>query len=198
MGEIQKLSTLDETQVNQAVGVFVEGFYNIFSSISKDKAKLHKLFKASFNSNMVYVYVQDGAAVGFLGVRTAGDCPVKLNREVFLETIRGFIGKVTFKVARAAMDAYNNANPVEAGGVFIDYLAIDPAYRGKGIGTKLIEYTRENLCQTYAMLDVLSYNKGAKKLYERMGFRVVRVRTNLIQILQGLGKTITMRLDVAP
>ena len=47
MNEIKKLSELDEKQVNQAISVFVEGFYNVFSSISKDREKLHKLFKYS-------------------------------------------------------------------------------------------------------------------------------------------------------
>jgi hypothetical protein len=44
MSEIKKLSELDDKQLNQAMDVFVEGFYNVFSSVSKDKEKLHARF----------------------------------------------------------------------------------------------------------------------------------------------------------
>jgi hypothetical protein len=40
MDEIRKLSELDESQMDQAISVFIEGFYNIMSVVSKDKEKL--------------------------------------------------------------------------------------------------------------------------------------------------------------
>jgi len=43
MDEIKKLSELDENQINQAMNVFIEGFYNIMSAITKDKEKLQRL-----------------------------------------------------------------------------------------------------------------------------------------------------------
>ena len=49
MNEIKKLSELDENQLSHSINVFVEGFYNVFKSVSKDKEKLHMIFKSSFD-----------------------------------------------------------------------------------------------------------------------------------------------------
>jgi len=52
MGEIVKLSQLDDRQLDQAVDVFIEGFYNTLQSVSNDKEKIHRIFRNSFDSNM--------------------------------------------------------------------------------------------------------------------------------------------------
>ena len=40
------------------------------SVVSKDKEKLHGLFKNSFDDDITYAYLQNGEAVGFLGLGT--------------------------------------------------------------------------------------------------------------------------------
>ena len=193
MNEIKKLSDLDEKQVDQAIGVFVEGFYSIFSSISKDKVKLHKLFKYSFDYDMAYAFLQDGEAVGFLGLANHRKRPVKLNKEVFMEMVGGFAGKVSYKAVSAALEKLNVADPQD---ICIDYIATSPEHRSKGIGTQIIRFVRENLGYKGIELGVFSKNPRAKAFYEREGFKVTKVKINLMTTLQGFGRPIAMRLDV--
>ena len=53
---------------------------------------------------------------------------------------------------------------------FIDQIEIVPEYQGRGIGTALINNVLARGCPVE--LDVLKVNVDARRLYERLGFRV--------------------------
>ncbi|MCL2060248.1 MAG: GNAT family N-acetyltransferase [Oscillospiraceae bacterium] len=192
MNEIRKLSELDENQVNQSIDVFIEGFYNVFSSISKEKKKLHRLFKNSFDYDISYAYLQDGEAVGFLGIADYQKRPLKLNREIFIETIGGIGGEISYKMMSAVMEKPHAVGPAE---IYIDYLATSPEHRSKGIGKQLIEFVRDTLGYKQILLEVFTKNTRAIAFYERFGFKQIKIQSNIITMLQGFGKPITMRMD---
>ena len=193
MDEIVKLSELDDNQLNQAIDVFIEGFYDTLKSVSKDKEKIHKLFKHSFDSDMTYAFLHEGDAVGFLGVANHHKRPIKLNKEVFIEVLGGLAGKQSYKAVSAAFEKIKVHNPDE---ILIDYIATDPNHRSMGIGRKMIEYVRDNLGYRYIWLEVSSKNPRGIAFYEREGFKKVGVNTNLMVLLSGFGKMITMRMEV--
>jgi ribosomal protein S18 acetylase RimI-like enzyme len=66
---------------------------------------------------------------------------------------------------------------------YIGHLAIDPDYRGLGIGEKLVEFHVENartLNRKKIELDVAETNPRAKKLYEKLGFSMIgKVRSKI-------------------
>ena len=190
--EIKKLSELDEKQIDQVISVFVEGFYNVFSSISKDKEKLHKLFKYSFDYNRAYAYLHNGEAVGVLGLSDYQARPLKLSEEVFAEIMRGFAGKVAYKQICKVLETPHTMKPQE---IFIDYIATNPMCRSKGIGTQLIEFIHNTLGYKHIELEVFSKNPRAKELYERLGFNSISVKRDFMTILKGYGNRIFMRWD---
>ena len=192
MVEIKKLSELEESQINQVLDVFIEGFYNIMSSISKDKKKLHRLFKNSFDYDITYAYLQNGEAVGFLGLGNHQKRALNLNKEIFLETLRGPGGKLAYKAMYSAMCKPHAGTPQE---VYIDFIATNPEHRSTGIGTKLIEFIRGDLGYRTIRLDVMTRNPRAKKFYERMGFKVIKTKLDLMTRLQGFGGRIIMKWE---
>jgi ribosomal protein S18 acetylase RimI-like enzyme len=69
--------------------------------------------------------------------------------------------------------------PPKKGVHYIAHLDIHPEYRGKGIGTSLINHfisNGKNLKRNSVELDVAVNNPGAKKLYEEMGFEYDHIR----------------------
>jgi len=63
-------------------------------------------------------------------------------------------------------------------GAFVGYLqtiCIDEARRGAGLGTRLIRFAEERIfCESpNVFLCVSSFNPGARRLYERLGYTVV-------------------------
>jgi GNAT superfamily N-acetyltransferase len=63
----------------------------------------------------------------------------------------------------------------------ITALAVCERYRGQGVGTFLMDYAKnyaqKNQCRTLS-LEVIEHNDGAKRLYLKYGFKVVK-KTNL-------------------
>lgn len=60
-------------------------------------------------------------------------------------------------------------------------LAVHPDFRRRSIGTKLMEEVMDELKKNdcrYLYLEVRVSNLGARKFYERSGFRVVGIRKN--------------------
>jgi len=194
VNEIKKLSELNEEQTNQFVSVFVDGFHDVFSNISKDRDKLHKLFKSSFDYDRAYAFLQDGETVGILALSDYQGRPIRLNKEIFMETIRGFGAKFGYAQVSKALETPHAITPEE---IVIDHLATNPGCRSQGIGTQLVEFVRGTLGYKHIELEVFSKNVRAKALYEKLGFKVVAVKRDFMMRIQGLGDPILMRWDAA-
>ena len=63
----------------------------------------------------------------------------------------------------------------EAGGlsVTIEEIYLEPAYRGKGMGTGFFEFLKREIPAMRFRIEVEDDNAGAKRLYERMGFELL-------------------------
>ena len=75
------------------------------------------------------------------------------------------------------------------GEIYIDSISVSPEARGKGIGTKLLNFAGHLAAERQfrrLSLDVMVENTGARSLYERMGFRVVK-RYRFRRLKRGLG-----------
>jgi len=65
---------------------------------------------------------------------------------------------------------------------YLSMVVIDPGYRRRGFAQALLERSRTEVAKTrrpYVALDVLAENAPARALYERMGYRTLRVQSFL-------------------
>ncbi|OII65028.1 molybdopterin-guanine dinucleotide biosynthesis protein MobC [Streptomyces sp. CC53] len=88
----------------------------------------------------------------------------------------------------------------EPGELVMDGIAVDPAHRGGGIGSRLLAETAavaaEHGCSR-VRLDVIDVNPRARALYERHGFVAVHTeQTPYLRRLMGFGAVTTMHLAV--
>jgi len=87
---------------------------------------------------------------------------------------RGLLSELGWlKGNRAAVVFSLYHREAKEGELLMDGIAVDPAYRGQGVGTQL--FTRLiQLCSTEKFssirLDVVDTNSAARRLYERLGF----------------------------
>lgn len=70
-------------------------------------------------------------------------------------------------------------------GAFVGYIqtvCVDPRCRGRGLGSKLVEFAEERILRVSPniFLCVSSFNEGARRLYERLGYTVVGELTDYI------------------
>lgn len=188
MNEIKPLSELEEGQIDQAIDVLIEGFYFTLSRITKDRDKLHLLFKTSLDRNMTYAYLQDGEAVGFLGLADHQKRPIKFDEETYVK----ILGKGSYKAVSEAFEKVKDIGPQD---IFIDYIATSPEHRGKGIGTQLIHYTRDTLGYEQIQLETYSRHTKAIALYEKLGFKIIKVDKSLMMRIMGYGDLVIMRTE---
>lgn len=193
--EIKKLSELNRPQVEQAVAIFIDGFYYIYEkAVSKDKALLKKLFIDAFDHDMVFVCLHEGRVVGFLGLGNSHKRCVALSKEICKRLFGKYKGAVIYLQMSKMLHEITVHEKNEG---YIDYITTDDNYRGKGIATRLIKYACDTLSYESYTLDVLSKNMTAKRLYEHLGFEQINIKKNPLIILGGFGNQIVMKLDVA-
>ncbi len=70
-------------------------------------------------------------------------------------------------------------------GAFVGYIqtvCVDPRCRGRGLGSRLVEFAEERILRVSPniFLCVSSFNDGARRLYERLGYTVVGELTDYI------------------
>jgi ribosomal protein S18 acetylase RimI-like enzyme len=85
-------------------------------------------------------------------------------------------------------------------GAFVGYIqtvCIHPERRGQGLGSKLVEFAEQRILaeSPNVFMCVSSFNRDARRLYERLGYRVVGELTDYI--MQGHSE-ILLRKSVGP
>jgi ribosomal protein S18 acetylase RimI-like enzyme len=85
------------------------------------------------------------------------------SREVYLATIDGQVAGFIVLVMRGAFVGY------------IQSICVAPEWRGQGIGSQLMAYAERRIFSETpnAFICVSSFNRGARRLYERLGYEVI-------------------------
>jgi [ribosomal protein S18]-alanine N-acetyltransferase len=80
---------------------------------------------------------------------------------------------------------------------YIQTVCIDPRCRGKGLGTSLVQFAEKRILRVSpnVFMCVSSFNVGARRLYQRLGYEVVGELSNFI--VQGHAE-ILLRKTVGP
>jgi len=188
---IARMTELDEPQVTRAFELFAEGFYFIFSPISKDKARLAQLFMDAVDREMAIVCLDGDQAVGMLACGNAEKQPVALKKETCLRVLGRIKGTLVYRLAGPMLSKPKVKDSDEG---YLDYLTADPACRGKGIGTKLLRSAREFFPYERFSFEVLSKNETAIKLYKKLGFEQVKIKNDPFAMLVGSGRPIIFRV----
>jgi [ribosomal protein S18]-alanine N-acetyltransferase len=75
---------------------------------------------------------------------------------------------------------------IQTGGTFAGYIqtiCIHEKFRGKGFGTKLLQFCEERILKISpnVFICVSSFNKGARKLYSEFGFKLIGELDNFVK-----------------
>ncbi|MBO0586635.1 GNAT family N-acetyltransferase [Sporosarcina sp. E16_8] len=132
----------------------------------KVEQELCVLFKRKDNRHShLYTYIAelDGKVAGIMVLYAGSDAP-KLD-----QNLSEWLSKKG--ATNSEVDAESLADEL-----YIDTVCIDPAFRGKGIGTKLFEYAEEVARQKNSAklsLNVETEKEPAIRLYKRIGYEIV-------------------------
>jgi ribosomal protein S18 acetylase RimI-like enzyme len=166
-----KLSIPEELH-HQAAIICCEGFLSPIEWLFGSKQKAIAVLEHSFDSELGVIAQLQGQLVGFVGLKYENRPFLKFERSHCIRELGLLRGLLAFLIL-------NNISPTKplSDEVYIAVLVVDASMRGKGIGSLLMQaafdIAQKNQC-TAVVLDVANTNPDARRLYERLGFKLVR------------------------
>lgn len=174
-------------------------YYDAFGSkigiMLKPQSKTIKLLASALNTDNGFYALKGPRLVGFLGFESKGNAYSDFNYRN-LKQVFGF-WKAALVSVIWQLAAYRGLKP---GQVLIDAFAVVEDQRSQGIGTALFEAFLDYAGQCgyrEVLLEVIDTNTRARKLYEGLGFKPVKVRKYFgLSPLLGFSSSITMSRKV--
>lgn len=184
--KVHRLSDLGVDRIKEVAQFTVHQFRDMFRPISQDEEALIRLFMRAMVVEQCFVAIHQNKVVGMVGVST----PVRGAFEVSLKEVQHCLGfvdglKFYFNIVKSGL----KLKPYQ---IYINTLAVDEAYRRQGIATRLLEECMLKSCGQEYLLDVVDVNTGAFKLYESLGFKVVKRKKQIFAKQAGFNEWIYM------
>lgn len=166
--EIKRMCDLDDNAKRQVAEVFVEGFYEELSGISKSIDKLIKVFENAFIEESCYLATINNVVVGMVCCSDSKTRAVNIEKQKFLKEF-GFIkGNIVYRILNSE---FNKPIEFNENIAFVECMATRVESRGKGVATSLLQYIINNLPYTEYILDVTDVNEKAISLYKKAEFK---------------------------
>lgn len=157
---------------HQAAIICYEGFLSQVGWLFGSQQKAITVLEHSFDTEQGVTAQMQGQLVGFIGLKYENRPFFRFERSHFIRELGLLRGLLAFLIL-------NNISPAKPlfDEMYIAVLVVDASIRGKGIGSLLMqsafEIAQKNQC-TAVVLDVANTNPDALRLYERLGFKLVR------------------------
>lgn len=156
---------------------------NAFDFSNRKKKELEKLLNDSQKKKSVLLG-DKGNVIGIIGTF--------ISREQSIEALRrrceeaGKPMTLTDEQCKQFLPAFKTTEAECKKVLMIEWVAVSRDYRGKGYGTLLINDSIDSAKKesvSYADLNVANSNKGAKKLYEKLGFVLMDPQSAIFKIM---------------
>ena len=157
--------------VDDALHVAYEAFSDKFRIGYRDADDHVMLFHDSVDKTSCLTAIVDGRLAGILTFQTSNQEFYRLNLGTVFRKLN------PLRATRVLINLLLLAEGCSGDEFRVDSLAVDPANRGLGIGTKLMhraEAKAKSMGKRVLTLSVIGDNHGAIRLYERLGLEITR------------------------
>jgi ribosomal protein S18 acetylase RimI-like enzyme len=162
---------LPEKHIDAAVEMLLEAFADEFMPILRDEEKARLLLKRVIKRDYMLYAEEEGELLGILGLQCAEGTFLEASLREFFNIFglfKGLVKAIGFSFLHHSL---------KEGELYVEFIAVSPTARGKGIGSKLLDAFEEHgRIGEYKMLrlEVVGSNTRAKALYERVGYEVIK------------------------
>lgn len=182
-------------QAAGATRLYCEAFVDKLAPFLGAADRAAPFLAASFVGDRAFVAHRDGAVMGIAGFKLAG-------KGLFAPSFRQFVREYGLSALVRWAGLVLLERNEEPQCLLMDGIAVADDARGRGLGTRLlsaIEDHARSLGKTSIRLDVIDTNPGARRLYERLGFKAVKtVGVGPLRPLFPFRATTTMKKTLAP
>jgi ribosomal protein S18 acetylase RimI-like enzyme len=195
MDTIRITPSLADSDRMMAARIFYEAFERKLFPILRNPEKVKMLLSESFVPGHIYNARNNSNLVGIVGLEYGGGKFYQAKFDTCFRHLGIWYGILAWIVLALFMEGSHRSTEIR-----IAALAVDANFRGKGIGTKLIEEVidlAKKKGYRAVRLEVVDTNPGAYQLYQRMGFEPVRtIRLGFLTQWLGFSAEIEMILRV--
>ncbi|MCD4707620.1 MAG: GNAT family N-acetyltransferase [Candidatus Sabulitectum sp.] len=171
--KIEIVRELPEKFGVQAAELLYEAFREKMRVVISDKAKALKIIRAAANYETGFYAIHGKRLAGIAGIQTKGNKYFNVKFADLLDEFCFF--SALLKLIRFKLESLSI---LKNGEMEIVALSVKKEMRGKNIGTaimnEIIWYAEQNGYRGLK-LTVVDTNKGALRLYKRIGFRITRI-----------------------
>ena len=171
---IRLLDHLPERLADKAAALYLSALADELVPVYGSGPPARQALANGFNRRLCITAVDNDRLVGILGIQI----PSAGFMDVTVKTLQPHYG-LPGSLWRLALLAFLHYSP-PAGEVYVDGIAVDPDYRGQGVGTAMMaafESWAGGQGLSMIRLEVVDTNARAQKLYRRLGFEVLREQT---------------------
>lgn len=164
---------IPKNQRTEVAKIFYESFGSKFNLMFGNKQKAISLVASSLDDKKTVVALKNGLVVGYAGLHYFNKSYMEIN----LHKVVKIFGLATFRVI--LVGGFFLLTKVGSKELHLESLAVSSKHRNQGIGHKLLQFTvdygrSKKFSQIH--LEVIQTNPKAKRLYERIGFKEVKVQ----------------------
>lgn len=193
--QLKIVEGVGQEYVEDALRLGYAAFAKKFRHGFRDADDLVRLFRDSVDRQICFSATVEGKLCGVLTFQIEGQEFYHLN---LLSTFTRFSPwraiRILFNLTLLADDGPKPDTFV------VDSLAVDPSYRGLGIGTALMQRAEEkarSMGKRTMALGVIGENEGAMRLYERLGYVSTRTwRGFLVRLATGSTELHRMEMQI--
>ena len=187
---------LDPNHVEDALRISYDAFKLKFRIGFRNADDYVKLFRDQVNIERCITATVNGELSGILTINTRG----KEFYEFSVVKLFSRFGpiracRVILNMAIMALDGRPDVDEF-----VVETLVVHPNFRGMGIGTKLLQHAETvaaNLGKRRLTLGVIDENDGARRLYERCGYRLTKTHRGFPLQLVGTNAVHTMEKSIS-
>ena len=171
MSDVRIREGVPQDYVNDALRLSYDAFAKKFRLGFRDADDLIRLFGDSVDATSCLSATVDGRFAGILTIRSG-------SREFYRLSLVALFSRFTpVRALRMLGNLLLLSEGVRPDEFIVETLAVDPEFRGLGVGTALMheaEAKARTLGKRTMSLGVITENKGAIRLYQRLGYTTTR------------------------
>ena len=180
--DVQIADGVTEAQLADALRITYEAFAVKFRFGFRDADQFVRAFRGSVDRASCITATVNGQVAGLLTVKTPDhdfydvDLDATFNEFGIIRTTRIWFNLTLLSLGESDLN-------LTADDLLIETLAVDARFRGMGIGTRLLQAAEARAraqSKRSLVLEVISENDGAIRLYERFGFRIESTERNFM------------------
>jgi predicted N-acetyltransferase YhbS len=172
---LQIYQGLSPDHLQSVAQLYFESFRRQISPILGINEQAVSFIRNSVNPQQALTAILDGKFAGFAGLQYSGQSFLQLHLSQFIQQFGWLLGRIRFSQATLFEQPLQ-----DEGQLLIESIAVDPAFRGQGVGTSLINAVTEFASKKgfHAVhIKVPNTAPALYKLSRRLGFNYVSTQS---------------------